>query len=106
MGEGIKKVRETRTKDDGDWGEWPFPTVEIESVISGDLRSRILAKLGREDDGCEVRLVETAVSAGYSEFTQEDECSIEVKIGSDVAWSDEYAYSTESAMAKFLQEFA
>ena len=101
----ITRLRETRTKDDGDWDEWPYPTVEIESVISGELRARILAKLGHTDDGCEVRLIETNVSGGWSEFTQEDECSIEVKIGSGVAWRDE-TFSTESAMERFLKQFA
>ena len=102
----IRKVRETLTKDEGDWEEWPYPTVTIESVVSGELRSRIFAVLGRADDGAEVRLVETKVSAGYSEYTQEDECEIEVKIGTETAWKDDYNYSSESAIASFMRHFA
>ena len=101
----IRKVRATQEKD-GDWEEWPYPTETIESVISGDLRARILRILERTDDGAEVRLIETNVSGGYSEYTQESECDIEVRIGGDVAWKDEYSFSTESAMTKFLAKFA
>ena len=101
----ITKVRETRTKDDGDWDEWPYPTVEIESVVSGELRSRILSVLGIEDDGQKIMLVETNVSGGWSEFTQETECGIEVRIDAETAWKDEYNYSSESAMAAFLRKF-
>lgn len=101
----IRKIRQTETKDDGDWEEWPYPTVEIESVISGDLRSRILTKLERADDGCEIRLIETSVSGGYSEYTQEDECSIEVKIDTETVWKAE-TFSTESATARFMEKFA
>lgn len=101
----IQKVKETRTKDAGDWGEWPFPTLEIESVITGELRSRILAKLGRSDETAEMLLIETNVSSGYSEYTQEDECSIRVRIGEDTAWQADYEHSTDAAMARFLKEF-
>jgi len=101
----ITKIRETRTKDEGDWDEWPYPTVEIESVISGELRSRILAVLGRKDDGSEMRLVEIQVSGGWSEFTQEDECEIGIKIGAETIWKDDYNYSSESAMAAFMRKF-
>lgn len=99
----LRKVRETRTKDDGDWDEWPYPTLTIESVISGDLRTRALSKLGRPDHDGEVLLIESHVSAGWSEYTQEDDYSIEVSINGESAWKDEYNYSTESAMAQFLK---
>ena len=102
----IQKIRETRTKEDGDWGEWPYPTLEIESVVSGELRARILTKLGKETDGGEVRLIETNVSAGYSEYTQEDECSAEVRIGSETVWKAEYEHSIGAAMTSFLKVFA
>lgn len=103
----IEKIRETREKEGyGDWDEWPYPTVTVESRVTGDLRARILQVLEHADDQAEVRLIETYVSGGYSEYTQEDECEIEVKIGDSSAWKDEYNYSTESAMAKFLNKFA
>lgn len=101
----IQKIRETRTKDDGDWEEWPYPTVEIESVITGDLRAAILRKLGFGYDGHEVRLIETDVSSGYSEFTQEDDCSIAVTVDGAEKWKAESLLSTDSAMARFLKEF-
>jgi hypothetical protein len=98
----IRKVSETREKD-GDWDAWPYPTVTIESVVSGGLRSRILAKLGRPADSPEVRLVEMRVSGGFSEYTQEDECAIEIRIGEQKAW--EHESTGEWAMAEFLAEF-
>lgn len=101
----IRKVRATQEKD-GDWEEWPYPTETIESVVSGDLRARILRILERADDGTEVRLIETNVSGGYSEYTRETECDIEVRIGGDVAWKYEDSLSNESAMTKFLAKFA
>jgi hypothetical protein len=100
----IRKVMESRSKEDGDWDDWPYPTVTIESVVSGELRARILTVLGYADDGREVRLIESQVSGGYSEYTQEDECSIEVRIGAEVAWKNMF-YSEESAMAAFLANF-
>jgi hypothetical protein len=65
----ITKVSELRSKDEGNWDDWPYPTITITSRITGDLRSRILARL-RLPDG-EVILEESEVSGGYSEFTQE-----------------------------------
>lgn len=101
----IRKVRETRSKDDGDWEEWPYPDFEVESVVSGELRRRILASLEREEDGCEVRLIESEISGGWSEFTQEDDHSIELRIGEAVVWESKDEASQESAMASFLRRF-
>lgn len=102
----IRKVSETRVKeDDGEWDDWPYPTVTIESVVSGNLRSRILNELERHDDGCEIRLIENQVSGGYSEYTQEDDCSIEIRIGQETVWENKFNFSSESAMAAFLRQF-
>jgi hypothetical protein len=101
----ISKVREIWAKD-GDWEEWPYPTVTIESVISGELRSRVLRVLELEDTGQEVVLVENKVSGGYSEYTQENDFGIEVKVAGVRQWHEDWASSQESAMAGFLAKFA
>lgn len=100
----IRKVREVREKDDGDWEDWPYPILTIESVVSGGLRAIILARLNAPDTA-EVRLIETCVSGGYSEFTQEDDYGIEVLADGASAWKHEYGTSAESSMARFLAEF-
>jgi len=101
----IQKVREIREKDSGDWEDWPYPTETIESRVTGELRESILRHLNRADDGAEVLLIESKVSSGYSEYTQEDECEIEVKIAGKVAWGDDNWGSSEGAMAAFLRTF-
>ena len=96
----ITKIREERSKEDGDWDEWPYPTVDITSRITGELKDKIL-KLTGDSEG-EVTLVETEVSGGYSEYTQEDEHSIRVLIGKRQVWCAPYEMSGDRAMARFL----
>jgi hypothetical protein len=98
----ITKIKEVTTKDDGDWEEWPYPTVEITSKITGELREKILNLTAHQFDG-DITLVEEKVSSGYSEYTQEDEHSIRVLIGDRQVWTEAYESSQESAMAKFLR---
>lgn len=86
----ITKVRsfeevdpEIHTRDEnGDW-RWPGPPECVESMITGDLRTRILSRLGRAaDDACYLRLIERDTTGGWSEFTVEMDYDIEV-------WLDE-----------------
>lgn len=98
----IRKVRETYSKENpGDWEDWPYPTVTIESEVSGELRAGILAKLGRSKG--DVCLVESEVSGGWSEWTQETDYEISVEIDGEKVWGDEYSPSKESALAAFLE---
>jgi len=80
----IIKLREYVDSDDPepkDGWEWPHPPICIESRIEGDLRARILANLGRPaDDVCEVRIIESEIEGGWSEFTVEVDYDIEVWI--------------------------
>jgi hypothetical protein len=100
----IRKVAESYHKDNGDWDEWPYPTLTIESIITGKLRTHILNIYSLEDTA-EVYLIETQVSGGYSEFTKEDECSIQVQVDGIIVWDSIYHMNKESAMAKFLTTF-
>jgi hypothetical protein len=99
----IKKISETCEKDGGDWEEWPYLTVTIKSEVTGELRGKIIAKAGGEPTPGRVTLIETKVSAGYSEYTQEDECSIEVRIDGASVWKDEQNFSSDRGMAAFLR---
>jgi hypothetical protein len=104
----ITKISESYSKDPDyhDWDAWPYPTVCIESVVSGELRSRILTALDWKDDGSELHLVETKISSGWSEYTPEDDCEIAVMIGSQTLWESKHHYNSEPAMAAFMQRFA
>ena len=99
----IRKVSETRSKDDGDWDEWPYPTVTIESEVTGELRSKVIAAAGGEPVPGRVIITETEVSGGYSEFTQETEYGIEVRIDGASVWKDEYNMDSETAMSAFMR---
>ena len=102
---GITKIREWVDSDEpepeGGW-DFPAPPVNVESLISGDLRARILAKLERADDGCEVKLVETEIEGGYSEFTREYDYEIAVWIGEQRVWHHDASWTAEDSMAAFL----
>ncbi len=101
----LRKIRETHSKDDGGaWDEWPYPTITIESEVSGALRTAVLSAFGRA--GEKVILIESEVSAGWSEFTQETEYGIAVQVDGETVWQQDYATSAESAMASFLRTFA
>lgn len=99
----IKKIREERTKDeDGDWDEWPYPTITITSSISGDLRAAILRKLNMAEGN--VIIEESEVSGGYSEYTQETDYGIRVMVDGQERWkSSGIEWSAENAMAAFLK---
>jgi hypothetical protein len=100
----ITKIKEQRSKDDGDWDEWPYPTVTITSLVTGDLRTAILAKLNMPPDALGVITIEESqVSGGYSEYTQEDDCAIRVMIDGRERWKHESAFSMKSAMAAFIK---
>lgn len=100
----ITKISELRTKDGGDWDKWPYPTVTITSAITGELRKRILAKLEIADNpGTEVTIEESEVSGGYSEYTQENDCSIRVMVDGTEHWQRGDMYGTDGAMAAFMK---
>lgn len=84
----------------GDPDEWPYPTITIESEVTGELRDKILAKTGR--DGT-VTLLETEVSGGWSEYTPETDYNIEVLVDGSSVWQDTYNGSPGTAMGAFLK---
>lgn len=96
----ITKIREERSKDDGDWEEWPYPTVTITSRVTGSLRTAILAKLGVADG--DVTIEESEVSGGWSEVTQETDYQIQVLLDGVKKWERDVQWSAESAMAAFM----
>jgi hypothetical protein len=83
----------------GDPDKWPYPTITIESEISGELRDRIIARTGLTG---RVTLLESEISGGYSEYTQETDYEIEVLIDGHHVWNDDYQWSTESAFGAFM----
>lgn len=98
----ISKISEVRSVEDGEpWDEWPYPTITITSLISGELRSRVLMKIGA-DDG-RITIVETEVSGGYSEYTQETDYGIELFHNDNSVWKAEYTSGGDTAMAAFLR---
>ena len=105
----IIKVREWVDSDEpepADGWEWPHPPVCIESRVEGQLRAHILAKLGRPtDDTATVRIVESEIEGGYSEFTVEVDYDIEVWIddgGQSQRVFDTMTWSRDSSLAAFL----
>lgn len=91
----------------GDW-VWPPPPEFVESRIEGRLREDILNRLARPiDDACEVRIIESEIEGGYSEYTVEVEYGIEVWIHegrqSQKVWENDYAYSSENSLASLLK---
>lgn len=84
---------------EGDPDEWPYPTITVESEIMGDLREKIFAKTGLRG---RVTLIESEVSGGYSEYTQETDYGIEVFIDGVHVWSDDY--NGQSAFLRWVSE--
>ena len=80
--------------------EWPHPPKFIESNVTGELRSLILKQIGQEDDGRPVRIIESEVEGGYSEYTVETDYGVEVWVR---AWHTEFGYSPDSARRSFMQ---
>ena len=100
----ITRIKEIRYKDDGDWDEWPYPTIETTSRITGELRDKILKRTGRKaNDTSEITIVESNVSSGWSEFTQDNDYSIDVFIGTEGITITNYDTSEESAMSRFFE---
>ena len=99
----ITKIEETRYKDDGDWEEWPYPTIEITSRVTGELKDKILKLTDREpSDTTQITIVETNISAGWSEWTQDDDYGLAVYVGTVKVREWTYQSSERDAMAKFL----
>lgn len=96
----ITKIAEHYTKEEGVWGDWPYPTVTIISKVTGELRDKILALTGGEGD---VYLEESEISVGYSEYTQDTEYTIRVVVNASEVWKHDCEVSKESAMASFLR---
>lgn len=106
----ITKIREWIDTDEQEpehgW-EWPHPPICVESRVTGDLRDRILRKIGRDtDDAVEVRIIELEIEGGYSEYTVEHDFDIEVWLHegrqSQKVW-DSTAWSYDRAMADFIK---
>ena len=88
--------------------DWPHPPIYVESAISGELRDRILAKLGRSGDDIQLRLVESEIEGGWSEFTVKTDYEIEVWLdrpGSEPerVWHRDMDGNAEAAMSAFLK---
>lgn len=99
----ITRIMVTQSKDDGDWDEWPYPTIETTSRVTGELKAKILKLTGRKDDDTsEVTIVEIHVSSGWSEFTQDDDYALEVFVGGERVKEWSYETSEASAMGSFL----
>ena len=99
----ITKIKVTRFKEDGEWDEWPYPTIEITSRITGELRDKILKRIGREpSDTTEITIVESNISSGWSEFTQDNDYGIELFVGAEWIRICDYETSVESAMSQFF----
>lgn len=71
-------------EDDPDFGrsasDWPYPTRYIQSLITGDLADAVRARLGL-DSHVPVYIVETVISGGWSEYTQQNDYSSIVEAG-------------------------
>jgi hypothetical protein len=71
---------EGRTPDD-----WPYPRKHVKYVLTGPLARAIRAKLGipwsADAISQQVYIIETTVSDGYSEYTQEESQFIVIKAG-------------------------
>ena len=106
----ITKVREWIDSDEPEpegGYDWPHPPICIESAVTGELRGRILDKLGRLGEGLRVRIIELEVEGGWSEFTIETDYYIEVWIDSDgrepeKVWERD-TWSASDTMAAFLK---
>lgn len=72
--------------------EWPYPTKYTRSLAHGELAERIRRALGVTDD-LPVYVEERIESGGYSEYTQEDDYYMTIKVGDtsreviDGSWS-------------------
>ena len=100
----ITKVREWVDSDEPEpegGYDWPRPPICIESVVTGELRLRILARADKAAGS--VRLIESEVEAGWSEFTPETYYPIEVKVDGETVWERDVDFSAETAMAAFLK---
>lgn len=105
----IVKLREWADDDGWDGESWPEPPSYIESRIDGDLRARILAKIGRPTgDPCELRIIEGQVPGGWSEYTPETDCDITVQAHNPDGTVEQLfvsatSYSTDYALSEFLK---
>lgn len=97
----IIKMRQWSDEPEDDY--WPPPPNYVESVVSGQLRTRILELAGLADVGQLVTLIEIEIEGGYSEYTIEMDYGIDVLVDGQKVWSDDTHFSDEQAMAAFLQ---
>lgn len=105
------KIREWVDSDDPepeDGWEWPHPPYCVESRVQGDLRSRVLTKLGRPvDDPCEIRLIERDCEGGWSEFTAESWFDLEVWVHegrqAQRVWETTDQWNQENGLAALLK---
>jgi len=80
--------------------EWPYPTITTRSIVTGDLREKIL-RLYNLEVGV-VHIVETSTSEGYSDATQEERVDIEIRINGNSVKEFLDNYSSQSAISRFL----
>ena len=69
----IDSPEEGRSADD-----WPYPDEHTEYLIGGQLADQIRARTGQTGD---VIFEELNVSGGWSEYTQENDYSVTIKVG-------------------------
>lgn len=86
----LTTLREWEDEDANDGG-WPYPTRYTESEANGELAERIRRALGVADD-LPVYVTEEVVSGGWSEYTQEDDYTLAIRVGTakheiEDAWS-------------------
>jgi hypothetical protein len=91
-----------------DGWDWPSPPIHAESSVTGELRTQILVKLGRADRDQAVRLIESEIEGGWSEWTAEIDYEIEVWIhepGKDPerVWNRDTDWNAKDAMSAFLK---
>lgn len=84
---------------DGYSEEWPYPDEVKISVVTGELADRIRARTGETG---EVTIEERVISGGYSESTQENEYTFELRISGSKVWETDDCYSEENGLVKML----
>jgi len=80
MNESPLTLLDAWADEDTNNGEWPFPTRYLESQAQGELAERIRRALGVVGD-VPVFVTEQIVSGGWSEYTQEDDHSLTIRVG-------------------------
>lgn len=103
----IREWLDTDEPEPEDGWRWPHPPEMVEFRVDGQMRSDVLAKIGRDPaDPIEVRLVHGTITGGYSEYTVEMDYEIEVWLHEDNQQQRIYqddSYSDEVGLPNFLR---